>query len=160
VPQKAASYDFDEKVLTYLVDHAPSDREAQRLRRVAQPHAGGFVTAVPSEEDGNDTVLRPRNFRVAIAYRLGVPVIAESIPCPMCKQTIDKSGDHATCCTYSGDLIVRHNAVRNFVDRIASDALLSPNLGESKGFCSLPQAAGRETSPFPSGVQAKGWPLT
>ena len=24
VPQKAASYDFDEKVLTYLFDHAPS----------------------------------------------------------------------------------------------------------------------------------------
>ena len=40
--------------------------------------------------------------------------------------------DHATCCTHSGDLIVRHNAVRNFVNRIASDALLSPVM-EKKG---------------------------
>ena len=43
-------------------------------------------------------------------------------------QTINVYGDHATCCTFSGDLIVRHNAIRNFVNRIASDALLSPVL--------------------------------
>jgi hypothetical protein len=139
VEQKKASFEFDEQVLAYLVDKAPNDREAQRLRRVAQPHAGSFITAVPSEEDGNDTILRPRNFRIAVAYRLGVPVLAESISCPMCKQTIDKSGDHATCCTHSGDLIVRHNAVRNFVNRVATDALLSPFmekrgiLGETSG---------------------------
>ena len=139
VEQKKASFEFDEQVLAYLVDKAPNDREAQRLRRVALPHAGSFITAVPSEEDGNDTILRPRNFRIAVAYRLGVPVLAESISCPMCKQTIDKSGDHATCCTHSGDLIVRHNAVRNFVNRVATDALLSPFmekrgiLGETSG---------------------------
>ena len=118
--------------MDFLIDNATSDRDAQRLRRAAQPHAGGFITAVPSEEDGNDTVLRPRIFRVAVAYRLGVPLLAENIPCPMCKQTIDICGDHATCCTHSGDLIVRHNAVRNFVNRIASDALLSPVM-EKKG---------------------------
>ena len=65
VPQKSASFAFDEKVLQYLVDQS-DPRNAQRLRRAAQPHAGGFITAVPSEEDGNDTVLRPRNFRVAV----------------------------------------------------------------------------------------------
>ena len=88
VPQKRASFSFDERVLDFLIDNATSDRDAQRLRRAAQPHAGGFITAVPSEEDGNDTVLRPRIFRVAVAYRLGVPLLAENIPCPMCKQTI------------------------------------------------------------------------
>ena len=56
-----------------------NDREAQRLRRCAQPHASGFVTAVPSEEDGRDTILKPRNFRIAVAYRLGVPVLSEGI---------------------------------------------------------------------------------
>jgi len=120
-PQKTASYAFDEQVWQFLIDHSDS-RDAQRLRRVAQPHAGGFITAVPSEEDGNDTVLRPRNFRVAVAYRLGVPLLKDPIPCPMCMQTINVYGDHATCCTFSGDLIVRHNAIRNFVNRIASDA--------------------------------------
>ena len=82
VPQKSASFAFDEKVLQYLVDRSDT-RNAQRLRRAAQPHAGGFITAVPSEEDGNDTVLRPRNFRVAVAYRLGVPLLKSA-----CKPSI------------------------------------------------------------------------
>jgi len=124
--QKQASFEFDEKVHQHLVQSAPNDREAQRLRRAAQPHANGFITAVPSEADGNDTILRPRVFRIAVAYRLGVPLLNDDIPCPMCKQTIDKFGDHATCCTTSGDLITRHNSLRNFVNRIAEDGMLSP----------------------------------
>ena len=58
--QKDASFTFDEKMHTYLVDQAGT-RGAQRLRRAAQPHACGFVTAVPSDEDGKETLLRPRN---------------------------------------------------------------------------------------------------
>ena len=100
MPQKSASFAFDEQVWKFLVDQSDS-RDAQRLRRVAQPHAGGFITAVPSEEDGNDTVLRPRNFRIAVAYRLGVPLLKDPIPCPKCMQTINVHGDHATCCHFS-----------------------------------------------------------
>ena len=64
-----------------------------------------------------DTLLRPRNFRLAVAYRLGMYVINEEISCPSCQQTIDKYGDpHATCCTKNGDLIIRHNSLRNLVE--------------------------------------------
>ena len=45
--QKDASFDFDEKMHRYLVDQADT-RGAQRLRRAAQPHACGFITAVPT----------------------------------------------------------------------------------------------------------------
>ncbi len=62
VPQSVASFDFDEKRHAFLVSTAPNEREAQRLRRCAQPHANGFITAVPSEEDGRDTLLKPRVF--------------------------------------------------------------------------------------------------
>jgi hypothetical protein len=48
--QKDASFAFDEKMHAYLVDQADT-RGAQRLRRAAQPHACGFITAVPSDED-------------------------------------------------------------------------------------------------------------
>ena len=47
-------------------------------------------------------------------------------------QPIDIYGDHATCCSKSGDLIVRHNALRNLVATFAKDGLLSPVL-EKKG---------------------------
>lgn len=67
-PQKKASFDFDKAKLQYLVDNAPSERERQRLLRVAQPHAAGFLTAVPSEDDGNDNLETPQ-----LPNRSGLP---------------------------------------------------------------------------------------
>ena len=55
-------------------------------------------------------------------------MIDEEIPCPSCQQTINKYGDHATCCTRNGDLIIRHNSLRNLVEDFASDGMLSPVL--------------------------------
>ena len=126
--QSGASYKFDEEVHAKLIEEAPTAREAQRLRRVAQPHANGFITAVPSQEDGKDTILKPLAFRTAIRYRLGVRFLDKETPCPLCMQPIDIYGDHATCCTKSGDLIVRHNALRNLVAKFARDGILSPVL--------------------------------
>ena len=147
--QKQASFDFDQTMHAFLVDKADT-REAQRLRRAAQPHACGFITAVPSDEDGKDTLLRPRNFRIAVAYRLGVPVLNEETPCPMCKQTINIFGDHATCCTKEGDVIIRHNSMRNLVNNIATDAQLSPVM-EKKGIL------GNTTGRRPGDVTFEQW---
>ena len=142
-----ASFDFDEKRHALLVSTAPNEREAQRLRRCAKPHANGFITVVPSEEDGRDTLLKPRVFRTAVAYRLGLPLLKEEIPCPLCKQTINIYGDHATCCTRNGDIIIRHNTLRNLIDNFASDGLLSPEL-EKQGILgnTTPDVAGRRNS--------------
>ena len=85
--QKDASFEFDEKMHAYLIDNSDV-RGAQRLRRAAQPHACGFITAVPSDEDGKDTLLRPRNFRISVAYRLGMYVLDEEIPCPLCSRLL------------------------------------------------------------------------
>ena len=128
VRQSVASYDFDEKMHKYLVDSGPTERERQRLLCVARPHAGSFVTAVPSEVDGKDCLLKPRLFRLSVSYRLGFPVLKSEIPCPLCMQPINVYGDHATCCVKNGDLVIRHNALRNLVYSIASDGLLKPVL--------------------------------
>ena len=71
----------------------------------------------------------------------------------MCKQTIDVYGDHATCCTRSGDLIVRHNSVRNLTDRIATDAHLSPVM-EKKGI--LGPTSGRRPGDVTIPIWANG----
>ena len=141
--QSAASFQFDEAVHAEMVmemEKANKPREAQRLRRLAQPHAGGFVTALPSRHDGFDTIIKPRTFRTAIYYRMGIPLLTQETSCPLCTQTINIYGDHATCCSKSGDLIVRHNALRNLVELIASAGFLDPEL-EKKGI--LGDAPGR-----------------
>ena len=107
---------------------APNDREIQRLRRCAQPHASCFVTAVPSEEDGRDTIMKPKNFRMAVKYRLGVEVLEKEIACPFCMQTIDLLGDHATCCKRTSDNITRHNTLRDLIAQFAAGGLLNPQL--------------------------------
>ena len=100
--QKQASYRIDEEIHKKLVARAESPRERQRLLRLTEPHAGAWVTAVPSNEDGFDTVMAPKVFRVAVAYRLGVQVVPLGISCPRCMQTIDVLGDHASCCEERG----------------------------------------------------------
>ncbi len=97
--QSAASFAFDVQVHEALIKDAEAagkPRE-QRLRRCAQPHSGGFITALPSKHDGFDTILMPKTFRTAVYYRLGIPVLDKEIDCPTCKQTINIYGDHATC---------------------------------------------------------------
>ena len=115
-----------------LVEQAPNQRERQRLNRLKCEHAGAWISAVPSIRDGLDTVMRPRNFQVAVAMRLGLPVLDEEKSCSLCMQTIDVFGDHAACCAVSSDRIHRHNRVRNLLDRIAQEGMLSPVM-EKKG---------------------------
>ena len=148
--QDDASLLFDEQMHKHLVDTAPDEREKQRLLRVAQPHAGAFITAVPSNEDGNDTLLKPRVFRTAVLYRLGLPVLNQPKPCPLCMQTINVYGDHATCCAKKGDLVIRHNAIRNLVNAIACDGVLNPQM-EKKGI--LGPTSGRR----PGDVSIPDW---
>jgi hypothetical protein len=65
-------------------------------------------------------------------------------------QTINVYGDHATCCAKKGDLIIRHNAIRNLVNAIACDGVLSPQM-EKKGI--LGPTSGRR----PGDVTIPNW---
>jgi hypothetical protein len=123
--QKSGSFKKDEEILKVLVREAANQRERQRLDRLQCEHSGAWICAVPSTHDGTDTVMRPRNFQVAVAMRLGLPVLEEEKSCSLCKQIIDVFGDHAACCSVSSDRIHRHNRVRNLLDRIAHEGMLS-----------------------------------
>src|SRR5205085_5920342 len=57
---------------------------------------------------------------------LGLPVLSEEKSCSLWMQTIDVFGDHSACCSVSSDRIHRHNRVRNLLDRICQEGLLSP----------------------------------
>ena len=65
-------------------------------------------------------------------------------------QPINVYGDHATCCAKNGDLVIRHNAIRNLVYSIASDGLLKPVL-EKQGIL------GPTTGRRPGDVSVPDW---
>ena len=130
--QKFTSLKIDEALHKWLLETAPNDREFQRLSRVAQPHACGFITAVPSNEDGYDTVFEPVTSAPQSNTDWGL--LDSDSTCPMCTQPIDIFGDHAVCCTKAGDLIVRHNNLRNLVASIAlmeKKGILGPTTGSA-----------------------------
>src|SRR5947209_11926144 len=85
--QKQGSFQKDEEIWGLLVEQAPNQWERRRLRRLKCDHAGAWLAAVPSTHDGMDTVMRPRNFQVAVSVRLGVPVLSEERRCSSCTQT-------------------------------------------------------------------------
>jgi len=130
--QKRGSFEKDEQTLSRLMSEAPNARERQRLRRLKCEHAGAWISAVPSIVDGKDTVMKPRNFRISAAVRLGVPVLKGEVVCSLCKQNIDVLGDHAACCAKTTDLVHRHNRLRNLIDKICTEGNLSPVM-EKKG---------------------------
>src|SRR5579872_6703339 len=76
--------------------------------------------------------MRPRNFQVAVAMRLGLPVLEEEKRCSLCMQIMDVFGDHAACCSVSSDRIHRHNRVRNLLGRIAQEGMLSPVMEKTR----------------------------
>jgi hypothetical protein len=88
--QKSASFKIDSAIRGKLIEQTKGRRECKRLLRIAEPHAGAFVTALPSSVDGMDAVMKPQQYRTAVAYRLGVPVLPhDGVPCPLCKQPMD-----------------------------------------------------------------------
>ena len=141
--------------MTALAKEAPNQRERQRLCRVQCEHAGAWVTAVPSTLDGNDTVMQSRNFQVAVFVRLGVPVLGEEVKCSKCTQNIDVLGDHAACCTKNGDLITRHNRVRNLLNRICIEGGLAPVM-EKKGILGDSDKPGRRPGDVSMPLWSKG----
>ena len=125
LPQVTASSEIDKASISHLINQS-SPRDAQRLKRLDRPHANAWITALPSTEDGKDTILAPRTFRTAVSRLLGLPLYKPQTPCPACQQTMDLFGDHALCCKKTGDTITRHNIIRNWVWKVAEDGLLSP----------------------------------
>ena len=59
---------------------------------------------------------------------IGADVNTEESECPFCHQHQDKSGHHATVCNTNGERISRHNAIRDVIYGMASQAALSPQL--------------------------------
>ena len=70
--------------------------------------------------------LLPQNFRIALQYRLGLPVYNSPHPCPACGKDSDVYGDHTITCATENERIFRHDTLRDAIFEEARHAGLSP----------------------------------
>eukprot|EP00731_Ephydatia_muelleri_P009826 Em0005g412a len=93
------------------------------LLSVLSPHAASWLTVVPSE--GLGLHLLPSVFQVAVKWWLGLDTSNGSL-CALCpNNALDPLGHHATTCKEGGDVVTRHNQLRNVLAETCRIAHLS-----------------------------------
>ena len=112
VSQKSLSGKIDDHVVNLLLNSS-SVADKARLLSVSSPHAASWLSVVPSESLGLH--MDPPVFQVAIKWWLGHDV-SEGSQCALCPgSTLDHLGHHAVTCKYGGDVVTRHNMIRDIL---------------------------------------------
>ena len=94
VSQNMASLKIDLSNKSLLLQHISEEGEEREIARLASlglPHAGCWLSVVPSPSLGLH--LRASEFIPVLKYRLGMPVYTSSGLCPACKLPSDRMGD-------------------------------------------------------------------
>ena len=99
--------------------------EKTRLLSLSLPQLGAWLLAAPIPVLGLH--LLPNEFRAAVKYRAGAPIYEKERNCSYCKfGFLDTLGDHAVACLGRGDMISRHDRLRDKTFSACSAANLSP----------------------------------
>ena len=107
--QKALSGELDDELFRQLLSKS-SVPDRARLLSVSSPHASAWLSVVPSP--GLNLHLEPAEFQAAIQWWLGIGVAHGSL-CPHCPHSLDPLGHHALMCKHGGDVVNRHNRLRD-----------------------------------------------
>ena len=108
VSQKMASLKVDlhnRSLLLQQITEEGKKREIARMSSLGLPHAGSWLSVVPSPALGLH--LRASEFIPVVRYRLGIPLYSTSGPCPACSAPSDRMGDHSLGCRTTSDRIAR-----------------------------------------------------
>jgi hypothetical protein len=137
-PISADSEPLKQKELSSRIDSVPLEKllnsssvyTRARMRSILGPSASAWLSATPSEK--LSLSFSTRQFQVAMRLYLGLSVYASKSNCP-CGATLDRFGIHSLTCKTKGDMISRHNAVRNVILEYCKEAGLNaepetPNL--------------------------------
>ena len=91
-------------------------------------YAGGWIRVIPSKTLSLD--FTPQEFLVIIKLWMGLPQIptGDAYACNQCGAYLDPYGYHALTCRYGGDLIHRHNRVRDSIKKACQMAGWNPIL--------------------------------
>ena len=108
--QKMLSTKVDNHLFNLLLGNSsPADRAC--LLSVSSPHAASWISVIPSE--GLGLHLELSEFQVAIKWWLGLDTSSGAM-CALCPGSVlDPLGHHALTCKRGGDVVSRHNKLRD-----------------------------------------------
>ena len=109
--QKTLSSKFDDHLFNNLLTLS-SLADKARLLSISSPHASAWLSVTPSE--GLGLHLDPPVFQIAVKWWLGLDT-SEGSQCTLCPGVLDHLGHHAVTCKYGGDVVFRHNKIRDIL---------------------------------------------
>eukprot|EP00731_Ephydatia_muelleri_P019513 Em0012g338a len=122
-----------------------------RLLSISSRHAASWLTVVPSP--GLNLHLEPNEFQIAVKWWLGMDVSFGSC-CPHCPDhRLERLGHHALTCKHGGDVVLRHNSLRDVFVEFCHRACLGGQVEVGSG-----QGHDRLNS-RPADVLVKNWHL-
>ena len=102
---------FDDHLFNNLITIS-SLADKARLLSISSPHASAWLSVTPSE--GLGLHLDPPVFQIAVKWWLGLDT-SEGSQCTLCPGVLDHLGHHAVTCKYGGDVVSRHNKIRDIL---------------------------------------------
>ena len=136
--QHALSSLIEEADFNSLFSDATTVTKA-RLQAISAPQAHAWLKVQPSPKLG--LALMPDEAQVILKWWLGLPLTPEGTPCPLCHHNMDAWGHHMLTCRSGGDVITRHNQLRDCIADFCHKACLSPQI--EKGSGNLPKDQSR-----------------
>ena len=108
-----------------------STADRARLLSVSSAHASSWMSVVPSE--GLGLHLDPPVHQVAIKWWLGLDT-SKGSQCALCPyNALDPLGHHAITCKWGGDVVTRHNTLRDVLAETCHRAHLSVQVEAGSG---------------------------
>eukprot|EP00731_Ephydatia_muelleri_P034398 Em0058g4a len=119
VTQRSLSKKLECYLLNSLLG-ASSMADRARLLSVSASQAASWLSMTPSLALGLH--LEPNELHASIRWWLGLDTSGGYL-CPVCSQkALDPLGHHATTCTHGGDVVTRHNLLRDVVANLFHQA--------------------------------------
>jgi hypothetical protein len=145
--QHSISLEVDLSLKASCDQEAVTIRDKARIRSLAVPYTADWLNVVPLLVLGLH--LKPREFKFAVAYLLGIQIYQKERTCPACKRACNKFEDHSVACAYTAECIARHNHLRDAVLKVAYAAALAPTKEKN---ALIPGTNGR-----PADVLVRAW---
>ena len=141
-----------------LSDPKEESVNGEHVLPVAAPHSSSWLSVVPSP--GLGLHLESNEYQMAIKWWLGLDTSGR-FTCPFCPDTaLDPLGHHAVTCRHGGDVVIRHNCLRDDIFDLCRHAHLSVRLEKGNGLTRDLDTPDQLTFSLPDGTEANLLHLT